>query len=498
MTALEAADWEESCAVQVLVLSGTGSCVAGRRRDGETTKLGGRGHILGDRASGCDIAQDALRSVMARYDLENAWPSLGADILTYLQMNEPEDLIDWSLVAPKNELASVAVPVFHAAAFRQDLIANEVLSRAAARLCDDAKAGANRLLKANEAAQFVFNGAVLLKNPAFQNQVAAQLRLLCPNGIVTPLVRPSVWGAIALARKANAMAESEETESSPYNTTVIAAEAWRPVSSAPTEQRHPGSTELSDLSIKEGMALMLAADATLTVAISEESEAIAWTIQRVVRAFSEGGRLIYTGAGTSGRLGVLDASECPPTFSVSYDQVQGIIAGGRSALWSAVEGAEDDHGAGSRAVAMRHVRPRDVVVGISASAYAPFIWGCLQEAKDRDAVAVLLCCNPGYKDHPLPDQVIAPNTGPEILTGSTRLKAGTATKLILNMITTLAMTHSGKVLSNHMIDLNPSNAKLRKRAVRIVGDITGADEEAAREALENSSWSVRVACESLS
>ena len=183
---------------------------------------------------------------------------------------------------------------------------------------------------------------------------------------------------------------------------------------------------------------------------------------------------------------------------VSYDQVQGIIAGGRSALWSAVEGAEDDHSAGARAVAMRHVEPRDVVVGISASAYAPFIWGCLQEAKDRGATAVLLCCNPGYKEHPLPDQVIAPNTGPEILTGSTRLKAGTATKLILNMITTLAMTHSGKVLSNHMIDLNPSNTKLRKRAVRIVGDITGADEATAREALEKSSWIVREACERLS
>jgi N-acetylmuramic acid 6-phosphate etherase len=495
VTALEAAEWAESCAVQVLVLSGTGSCVAGRRHDGEKTKLGGRGHILGDRASACDIAQDALRTLMATYDLENAWPPLGSDILTYLQMNEPEDLIDWSLDAAKNELASVAVPVFHAAEFRSDPIAKEVLSRAAASLCEDAKAGANRLLQDGETVQFVFNGAVLLKNPDFQKQVAEQLEFLCPNAVVTPLAKPSVWGAIALARASTTDAFAEPVS---LKTEVPLAEAWRPVASAPTEQRHPESTALSDLSIKEGIDLMLAADATIAGAIAKESEAIGWTVQRVVQAFEQGGRLIYTGAGTSGRLGVLDASECPPTFSVSYDQVQGIIAGGRSALWSAVEGAEDDHSAGARAVAMRHVEPRDVVVGISASAYAPFIWGCLQEAKDRGATTVLLCCNPGYREHPLPDQVIAPNTGPEIITGSTRLKAGTATKLILNMITTLAMTHSGKVLSNHMIDLNPSNTKLRKRAVRIVGDITGADEATAREALENSGWIVREACERLS
>ncbi len=495
VTALEAAEWEESCAVQVLVLSGTGSCVAGRRRDGETAKLGGRGHILGDRASACDIAQDALRTLMATYDLENAWPLLGSDILTYLQMNEPEDLIDWSLVAPKNELASVAVPVFHAATFRSDPIASEVLSRAAANLCEDAKAGAKRLLKDGESVQFIFNGAVLLKNPDFQNQVAEQLRFLCPNAVVTPLAEPSVWGAIALARASSTDAFAEPA---PPTTEIPLAEAWRPVAAAPTEKRHPDSTALSDLSINEGIDLMLAADATIADAIAEESKAIAWTIHRVVRAFADGGRLIYAGAGTSGRLGVLDASECPPTFSVSYDQVQGIIAGGRSALWSAAEGAEDDHSAGARAVEMRHVEARDMVIGISASAYAPFVWGCLQEAKDRGAAAVLLCCNPGYKDHPLPDQVIAPDTGPEILTGSTRLKAGTATKLILNMITTLAMTNSGKVLSNHMIDLNPSNAKLRNRAIRIVGDITGVDEDVACRALENSGWIVRDACDRLS
>jgi N-acetylmuramic acid 6-phosphate etherase len=216
-----------------------------------------------------------------------------------------------------------------------------------------------------------------------------------------------------------------------------------------------------------------------------------------VRAFANGGRLIYCGAGTSGRLGVLDASECPPTFRTPANLVQGIIAGGRTALWSAVEGAEDDHEAGKRAIISRRITEDDVVIGISASGHAPFIWGCLGEAKDRGATTVLVCCNPAYRDHPLLDGAILPDTGPEVLTGSTRLKSGTATKLVLNLITTLAMTHSGKVMGNLMIDLNPSNGKLRNRAVRIVHDLTGADEATALATLERNGWIVRAACEAL-
>ncbi|MBU6179161.1 MAG: N-acetylmuramic acid 6-phosphate etherase, partial [Verrucomicrobia bacterium] len=207
--------------------------------------------------------------------------------------------------------------------------------------------------------------------------------------------------------------------------------------------------------------------------------------------------LFYCGAGTSGRLGVLDASECPPTFRSPASLVQGIIAGGRNALWSAVEGAEDDSAAGHSAIRHRRVTDKDVVIGISASGHAPFIWGCLQEAKQRGATTVLVSCNPGYRDHPLLDQSILPDTGPEILTGSTRLKSGTATKLVLNLISTLAMTLGGKVMGNLMIDLNPSNTKLRGRAVRIVREITGVGEEEALAALEANGWIVRDACEAL-
>ncbi|MFT5106419.1 MAG: N-acetylmuramic acid 6-phosphate etherase [Verrucomicrobiales bacterium] len=495
ITALEASEWHPDCDAQVLVLAGTGSCITGRNRREETEKLGGRGHVLGDRGSACDIAQHALRAVMTILDLDNELPPLGSDILTYLQMNEPEDLIDWSMVATKTDLASVAIPVFNAAVTRpDDDIANAVLEKAANRLTTDATACVERLTHPGEQIQFVFNGAVLLKNPSFAKQVASLLQSRFPEAIISPLQRPSVWGAVAQARN-----NAGSTTRRPTAPTEADGEKQRhPIASSPTEQRNPRTTDFAEIPIAEGIQMMLAEDATIPAAIAAESANIEWAIERVMHAFANGGRLFYTGAGTSGRLGVLDASECPPTFRTKRELVQGLIAGGRQALWSAVEGAEDDPEAGACAIIKRRVNDNDVVIGITASGHAPYVWGSLEEAKSRGATTVLLCCNPAYHGHELPDRVIAPNTGPEVLTGSTRLKAGTATKLVLNLITTLALTHSGKVIGNLMIDLNPSNIKLRDRAVRIVSELTRATPAEANQALENSSWNVREAYESLS
>jgi N-acetylmuramic acid 6-phosphate etherase len=195
----------------------------------------------------------------------------------------------------------------------------------------------------------------------------------------------------------------------------------------------------------------------------------------------------------------LDASECPPTFRLPPNRVQGIIAGGRTALWKSVEGAEDDAAAGAAAIAHRGVRSRDVVVGIAASGRTPFVWGALWAARQRGARTILLCCHPRLEIPAArrPDLVIAPDTGPEVLTGSTRLKAGTATKIILNMLTTLAMVRLGKVTGNLMTDLQPSNEKLRRRAIRMVQTLTGAGAPAARAALEKAKWRVKAACQRL-
>ncbi len=500
-TALDAIDWLPDCPVQMLLLSGTGSCILGRRRTADggirRMKIGGRGHVLGDRASACDIAKHALRAVMTITDQNEALPQLGSDILTHLQLNDPADLIEWSLEATKTELAGVAVPIFRAAAERRDDIAVAVLRRAAERMTKDAFTCASRLLEtAGERVQFVFNGAVLLKNSAFAAEVSAMLLARFPQSVVTPVVLPSVWGAVELARR---FAKVPGVLDSGFGEKLEAAAPLSngpgvEVSAAPTEMRNPRSMNFSQLSIAEGIALMLDEDRAIPPAVLAEIDAIEWTVKRIVSAFAAGGRLIYGGAGTSGRLGVLDASECPPTFRTPPDQVQGIIAGGRSALWAAVEGAEDDAEAGRQAIVQRAVREDDVVIGISASGHAPFVWGCLEEAKARGAAAVLLTFNPAHRNDPLPDRVIAPDTGPEVLTGSSRLKAGTATKLVLNILSTLAMTHSGKVMGNLMIDLHPSNHKLRGRAIRIVSELTNSDVVAAEHALGKSSWDVREAC----
>jgi N-acetylmuramic acid 6-phosphate etherase len=492
--ALEATEWKNDCVAQVLTVSGTGSCCLGRNRRGETVKVGGRGPVIGDRGSATDIALHALRSIVTLSDIHADWPALGADILKFLQMNAPESLIEWSMTASKTELASLARVVFEASVSRDDEVALAILKRASERLAKDTVHCAARVAKRGEKVQFVLNGSVLLKNPVFCDGVISRIREAWPESEIQRLDRPGVWGAVALARGADGKAPGSPL---PVRATDAVVSQWKPVAASPTEGRHPKSTHFSDMPIAEAIRLMLEEDLTIPGKILAESERIEWTIRRVVKAFAEGGRLLYCGAGTSGRLGVLDASECPPTFRTPGSLVQGIIAGGRTALWSAVEGAEDDATAGRQAVEHRHVTAADVVVGISASGHAPFIWGCLGEAKERGATTVLVCCNPAYRDHPLLDQAILPDTGPEILTGSTRLKSGTATKLVLNLITTLALTRSGKVIGNLMIDLNPSNTKLRGRAVRIVRELTGADEETALDILETTGWVVRDACERL-
>lgn len=269
----------------------------------------------------------------------------------------------------------------------------------------------------------------------------------------------------------------------------------RSVKMSPTEARNPKSMELDRMPLGKAIRLMLSEDAKIQKKLLGEAQKIEKVTEAIAKAFRRGGRLFYVGAGTSGRLGVLDASECPPTFRSPPEMVQGIIAGGEVALRKSVEGAEDDAGAGAKVIEDRGVNGRDVVVGIAASGTTPFVWGALREAKQRKATTVLVCFNPYLKipKEFQPAVVIAPNLGPELLTGSTRLKAGTATKLLLNIFSTLAMVKSGKVIGNLMVDLNPANVKLRERAVRIAQELTGADYPSARQALERSGWVIKKA-----
>jgi len=483
---------------QVLVLSGTGSCCFGRTWDGKTSKVGGWGHILGDKGSGFEIGLRALKAVVYYYDRDGDWSKLGRRILRRLQLNEPDDLISWVKDAGKDEIALLAIEVFSAWAER-DEIAADILEGAAHSLAGDAASCARRLVKQGTPVQFVLAGGVLLRQPRFAKKVGSLIRELWPNASVTPLKRESVWGAVRLAKRQLQNSKSESGRGRATNSMAepqaLALPSLESLELSPTEQRNPRSLKLDRLSLADAILLMLSEEEQIPRAILAERERIELAVRLIARSIKRGGRLFYVGAGTSGRLGVLDASECPPTFRTQPEQVQGIIAGGQRALWEAVEGAEDETEAGARAVHFRGVGQKDVVTGITASGRTPFVWGALREAGQRGAKTVLLCFNPRVEipRWHRPDVIIAPNVGPEILTGSTRLKAGTATKLILNMFTTLAMVQNGKVISNLMVDLNPSNVKLRGRAVRIVRELLGADEAIAKAALNEAGWVVKEA-----
>jgi N-acetylmuramic acid 6-phosphate etherase len=480
---------------QVLVLSGTGSCCYGNNPEGLTAKVGGWGHVLGDQGSGYEIGLKALKAVASSFDETSSWPKLGARLLGALQLNEPNDLIDWAQAATKADLAALALEVFRAWKDR-DQLASRVLSAAAGRLAADAAHCARKLTAPGTCVRFVLAGSVLLKQPAFRARVTRQLRRLWPGALVAPLHREGVWGAIELARRL--VERLDPLPPTPHKTGIRseADDVELEVSTSrlsPTEERNPRSMGLDKLPLPQAITLMLSEDATVPQKLLAERDRLAQAVRALVRAFRRGGRLFYVGAGTSGRLGVLDASECPPTFGTPPGLVQGILAGGQQALWRSVERAEDDLPAGRRAAQFRGVRQRDVMVGIAASGTTPFVWGALAEARKRGATTILLCFNPHLRIPRAlrPAILIAPNLGPEVLAGSTRLKAGTATKLILNLLTTLSMVRLGKVMSNLMIDVDPSNVKLRSRALRIVRALTGADECVARRELERNGWQVK-------
>lgn len=260
-----------------------------------------------------------------------------------------------------------------------------------------------------------------------------------------------------------------------------------------TEQRNPSSLHIDTFSAIEIVDLMNAEDARLAAAVALQREYIARAIELIAAAFQNDGRLFYLGAGTSGRLGVLDASECPPTFSTPPTMVIGVIAGGVQALTQAVEGAEDDPEQAVQDLKHHHFSSKDVLVGIATSGRTPYVLGGLAYARLLGAVTVGFTCNDASRMHSAADVVIAPVVGPEVVSGSTRLKSGTATKMVLNMLTTGAMILIGKTYGNLMVDLRASNTKLRHRSVRIVMELTELAEEEATLVLDRCGGEVKTA-----
>lgn len=493
-TALAAADNPDDAGpiARVLMVSGTGSCCFGRGLEGQEAKIGGWGHLLGDQGSGYAIGIAALKSVVQELDRTGKWPLLGQKLLQSLLLNEPNELIPWMQNASKDEVANLSKEVF-AAAQKGEGLSRKIVDAAAKALAEDAVHCARKIAPAKAPLLFVLAGGLFQKQERFANSVHRKILKMRRTSSSMVLPREPAWGAVELALRASRKGATAREQ-------LPTTPEFPPVHDSPTERRNPRSMKLDELSPVKFVELVAAEDAKLPKVIEQNAEQLAALVTRVAKAFKKGGRLFYSGAGTSGRLGVLDASECPPTFRTDPEIVQGIIAGGQTALWRAVEGAEDDFHAGVRAAEFRGIGANDILIGIASSGRTPFVWGTIEAARKAKAYTVLLTCNPNLKrptwangKELRPHEILCLQSGPEILTGSTRLKAGTVTKLALNIISTGAMIQIGKVIGNLMVDLNPSNTKLRARAVRILCELAPLSTDEAEKRLEAAEWSVKEA-----
>lgn len=263
--------------------------------------------------------------------------------------------------------------------------------------------------------------------------------------------------------------------------------------SLPTEQINPASLAVDKAPVRDIIELVINEDRKVIAAVQKEKEKIAHGVEIIVQALRKGGRVIFIGAGTSGRLGVVEAAEMPPTFGTPPRVVQAIMAGGQAAVFQAKEGVEDNYEEGGRSIGRLRLSNRDVVIGVSASGITPFVRGGLTRGRKAGAKIIFVTCWPGSELQTFVDLIIAPSVGPEIIAGSTRLKAGTATKMVLNMLTTVAMIKWGKTYGNLMVDVRTGSEKLKDRAKRILGVVTGLEPEAAEAVLKRAKWNVKAA-----
>jgi N-acetylmuramic acid 6-phosphate etherase len=480
----------------IAVNAGSGSSVTGRRGD-RIERAGGWGHILGDTGGGYFLSIEALRLILREHDLHRGEIQFTAKILQALSLNNLDELVRWAQTADKNEIAMLAPVVFEAAA-GGDARVNEIVEEGARVLCEYTEAVASRLHLL--APKIALMGGLFYRDSIYTHAFRRRLKKNLPDARVTIVERPLELGAAWLA--------AETRDSAAFQPKLKEIEH---LAAALTEQRNPRSKNLEKMSARELAELFVEEEKFVEDALRRATADLAKAIEIVTESLRNGGRLFYVGAGSSGRIGVLDASEIPPTFGASPGLVQGIIAGGATALYRSVEGAEDEESAGALALRERGIKDGDVVIGITASGRTPFVLGALAHAKSLGAKTVLLTCNPLCSDRPVAGQgdgpqgrgysnadlVIALVVGPEVLTGSTRLKAGTATKVALNIVSTGAMVVLGKVHGNLMIDLHTTSAKLRDRAVRVVADLAQCDYDSARRQLEAADWNLRAVVEKL-
>jgi len=465
----------------IVVISGTGSSVLARSQDGRTLCLGGRGRLLGDEGSAYQLAARALRACTRAVDGTGPATGLLDRMLEATGCSRFAELDLWCLHAAKSDIAALARGVVDLAE-AQDPVAGDCVRTEAVALARQVQAGLERLALPEDTPVF-FHGGLIDRAGIFQETFLDTVHDAKPTLPVGPA---AVAGHLAVRDMALNDQPSEFVS-------VCEGAAEPDTSLPPTESRMEGIRSLDRMTAREIVRTMNQADASAARVVADQEAAIARVIEWAAGAYARGGRILYVGAGTSGRLGVLDAAECLPTFGIAPDRVIGIMAGGEAALRRSMEGAEDDRAQAARDLAALEppLNENDLVVGITASGTTPYVLAALEHADAAGAHTVLVTCNPECDGGA--SQVIALRTGPEVLAGSTRLKAGTATKMVLNMISTGAMALSGHMYEGWMVGLKPVCAKLERRALHIIQALTGKDREEAAGLLKSAKGRIPVA-----
>lgn len=478
-----------------ILISGTGSVCLGRSGP-VVTRAGGHGPLLGDEGSGFDLGKSAVVACLEAAEGRMKPSLLSEAVPAFLGIRSIQDAPAlFRKDGERSRIAGLGARVLEIAYCEHDAMAVAIARRAASSLVDLAGAVFSQL---GTVVPVWLSGGIFAASPEYAREVAREAGLRYPASRVQRLTVAPVAGAVWRAFR-----QLGEEMTSVTAFSHVGMMKREPGTASPatgcrhalpiTERRNPRSAALSRMSAHEIARVMTGEDSLVAPAVGACSAEIATAIEWTAASLGGAGRLVYVGAGTSGRLGVLDAAECPPTFGVEPGKVVAVIAGGGEAITRSVEGAEDSESAGAAAVDALCVGPADTVVGISASGGTPFTVGAVRRANHLGASTVALVSNPGSPLESEAALTICPVVGPEVLTGSTRLKAATSHKMVLNIISTGAMVLLGKTFRNLMVDVRPLNSKLLDRARRIVAEASGVDVEAAGRLLEASNGSVKAA-----
>lgn len=460
----------------ILAIAGTGSSVLSHDGRGAFQRIGGRGTVMGDDGSAYQIAVAALRAVARAEDGVAPQTALQQALPEYLKLVDVEALVPWSLTATKQDLAALAHCVASIAS-EGDPVAQGCIRVQAERLAEQVTVARKRL-GGTDPVPLYTQGGVVEQCDLFRQHFFASLG---DSGALIPT-------ALCLRGHAAVLHLAQCRKSCDWCFQLDG----RGEGLAPTEGQSDAVPALDTLDSQTLTETMIAHEARVGRALTQQAIPLARVTDCAGASLRAGGRILYLGAGTSGRLGVLDASECPPTFGTAPEQVMGIIAGGEPAIRVGVEGAEDNEAQGRADVAALVPTPQDIVIGIAASGTTPYVHAALAYSRKAGATTVLLCCNPLVTGVTY-DHVIALPTGPEALPGSTRLNAGTATKVALNIISTGAMALSGYIYRGYMVKMRPSNIKLRARAERMVQTLAGCSPSQARDLLVATDYDIPTA-----